>query len=101
MKTLSIILSLVLFQTACCKKTGAVEATVNENCTGKYLVIDDKEFLVCNSKKLRGFNDGDKVRVTFEPKNDCKADEGRIRCMMLYEHDGIISVNSVDRCGNN
>ena len=64
-------------------------------CTGTYLQIDKKDYLVCNSDVLKNFKTGQTVSATFEKADYCSEFEGQVVCMMYHKNDGKILVTSV------
>ena len=65
---------------------------VVKNCTGTYLRIDQKDYLVCNREKLADIPEGKVVKAIYGKIVDCNADW--IVCAMVYPNYGTIEVYS-------
>ena len=70
-------------------------AKVVRDCTGTYLQIDKKDYLVCNSDILKNFKEGQTVSATFEKTDYCPEFEGQVLCMMFHKNEAKIRVNTV------
>ncbi len=78
--------------TSCDKnKTEDILMTVNRNCTGTYLQVDDKEHLVCNPEVLMDIPVGTSILIDYTPINDCITPG--VICQLAYYHDGGIQVD--------
>jgi|694.fasta_scaffold111055_2 hypothetical protein len=93
-------LSLLLISFASCTKKDSCskkeEMTVITDCTGTYLRVDGKDYQVCNTEKMTGFENLQVVMADFKKIDECKgsaADD--IVCMMLHENEGWIEVTSI------
>ncbi|MCF8416192.1 MAG: hypothetical protein K9G40_08110 [Crocinitomicaceae bacterium] len=96
MKNTIIILVLSILALACTKKSG-VEASITKDCTGTYIRIHDKDYLVCNINSVAEFNEGDKVKVSYKLVKDCPEQEGLMVCMMYHENAGMVRVLKVKK----
>jgi len=94
MKNSLIILFLAVLTMSCTKRNGA-EASVTRDCTGTYIRILEKDFLVCNINKLSDFNEGDKVQVSYKLESNCPEMDGRMVCMMYHENEGMVRILKV------
>ena len=91
-------LSLLLVGFSSCKKTcmEGQEMTVIVDCTGTYLRLDGKDYQVCNTEKLGGFQNFEIVKADFKKIKNCNgsaADD--IVCMMAHQNEGWIEVKSI------
>ena len=89
MKYSIIVLCLGILTLACAKKNG-VEASITRDCTGTYIRIQDKDYLVCNINSVAEYNEGDKVKVSYKVVTDCPEKEGLMVCMMYHENEGMV-----------
>ena len=96
MKNTIIILVLSILALACTKKSG-VEVSITKDCTGTYIRIHDKDYLVCNINSVAEFNEGDKVKVSYKLVKDCPEREGLMVCMMYHENAGMVRVLKVKK----
>jgi hypothetical protein len=93
-----LVVSLVLLLVSCSKENVLKEAQVSTNCTGTYLIIEDKAFLVCNEQTLSEYKHGDKIRVKFNviENNECsKIGYKPSACYMYYHFDEMIRINKL------
>jgi len=61
-----LIFSFVFLITSCSKENTYKVAEVTKNCTGTYIITDDKTYLVCNEQILGQNKEGDKIEVKFK-----------------------------------
>jgi hypothetical protein len=94
MKYSIIILFIGILTLACAKKNG-VEASITRDCTGTYIRIQDKDYLVCNINSVAEYNEGDKVKVSYKVVTDCPEKEGLMVCMMYHENEGMVRILKV------
>ncbi|SOD14629.1 hypothetical protein SAMN06297358_1670 [Pedobacter xixiisoli] len=91
---LLLITTLVLFLS--CKKENFTNATIIKNCTGTYLQVLDKEYMVCNIKKTAPFSNGQKVLANYSLIKECKDESFRGPvCAMYYPNDGLTKIISI------
>ncbi|MBN4071013.1 hypothetical protein JYT72_00755 [Crocinitomix catalasitica] len=77
-----------------CRKD-CVRVEVEKNCTGTYLKISKKVFLVCNYEILTDYSDGDVISASYKKVGSCLSDADYVICMMYFPFDGIIEVHSI------
>jgi hypothetical protein len=87
------LLSVVL--TACSSING-VQAIVVRDCTGTYIRVSEKDYLVCNNDLLEKKQTGDTVRVRFQSIQNCPRLDTTIVCMMYHEHHGLVKLKKVN-----
>jgi hypothetical protein len=88
------LLSVVL--TACSSVNG-VQAIVVRDCTGTYIRVSEKDYLVCNNDLLEKKQTGDTVRVRFQSIQTCPRLDTTIVCMMYHEHNGLVKLKKVNK----
>lgn len=96
MKMIKILaMALLVCTLQACSKSDATNtnATVIKDCTGVYLRIDNKDYMVCNREKFTNIPEGTTVNAIFTKTDNCNMDW--IVCMMLHEYHGVIEVHSV------
>jgi hypothetical protein len=96
MKNTFIIVVLAIIVLACTKKSG-VEASITRDCTGTYVRIQDKDYLVCNSNSVAEYNEGEKVKVSYKMVTDCPEKEGLMVCMMYHQNEGMVRILKVKK----
>lgn len=65
----AVISSFTVLLSGCSKKHA--DAEVVKDCTGTYLRIGKKDFLVCNYDLLSTFKIGEMIEVDFHKESDC------------------------------
>jgi hypothetical protein len=86
MKKIIIIITTVSLITlfACGRKINRT-VTVERNCTGTYLLLNEKKYKVCNTEKVEQFHDGETVRATFTKLKECDGSGNNgIFCEMAF-----------------
>ncbi len=97
------ILLIFAFSSISCANTGsaktsetkAAQGTIVRDCTGTYVNMDGKDYIVCNFKKLQNKERGAKISFTYEVSKDCPESDGTAVCMMYHEHAGMIRIVDV------
>lgn len=82
--------------TACATVDARKNASIVRDCTGTYLRMEAKDYLVCNDNILKPFATGTQVSASFDKILDCKEFEGKMACMMYHAHEGLIRITSVE-----
>ena len=82
---------------SCKKECGKSQTvTVVKDCTGTYLRVDGKDYLVCNREKVSSFADGTTVNASFKKINECDGSaKDAFVCMMFHENEGWIKVEKI------
>lgn len=76
-----------------CDKEAYQTATVVRDCTGTYLRLNSKDYLVCNLGKVASFSTGQTVTATFRKLKECNDPaQPTIICQMLHQNEGWIEV---------
>lgn len=88
-----ILLSLIA---SSCSTVSGIEAVVIRDCTGTYVRVDGKDYLVCNREKLKEYQEGDTVRVRFKKTTYCQELKDEIVCMMYHEHEGMVKLIKIN-----
>ena len=69
--------------------------TIVRDCTGTYIRVEGKDYLVCNFKKIQNYKEGSKAKVSYEIPKECPEFDGIAVCMMYHEHVGMIRILSI------
>jgi len=85
---------LLIVTISSCTKTGS--ALVVKDCTGSYLKLKEKDYLICNSETVNDFNNGDSINVVFKTAKKCLTDT-LVRCKMFHANEGWINVTEVKK----
>ncbi len=79
-----------------CAAGGASKtAIVTRDCTGTYLRVDSKDWLVCNAEILSKHKDGAVVTAKFIKTDQCPEFADKIFCMMYHENEGLIRITDL------
>ena len=93
MKKLLLIASVCI--SACCQKDDSKNVTVIRDCTGTYLRMEGKDYLVCNIAATDAYRDNEKVTASFKRIRSCEEDAGRTICQLYHANEGWIQVISI------
>jgi len=91
-KTLSITAIALLFTMFSCNKEEFKSMTVVKDCSGTYLSIDGKDFLVCNEERLSSMSNGTQVTATFRKIDDCPSLREKCICKIGHKSYGWVEV---------
>jgi hypothetical protein len=94
MKNFFYVLLLSLVITSCDKKR-CEKATVQSDCTGYYIRLEEKDYKVSNKDIMAAFNNGDEVNVTFKKLDNYKGNPNEITCMLYHEFEYWIVVEKI------
>ena len=94
LKSSFVIIGAVLLS-SCAATIPAQKATIVKDCTGSYLRIEGKDYLVCNTEKLKNFSRDASVEVTFEKIEKCPEFEDKAVCMMYHENEGLVRIKTI------
>ncbi len=94
-KVLVLLLTFSLFLlSACSKDFLSVDATVEKNCTGTYLKIDNKFSYVCNAEILASYANGQAISISYKSLEGCSS-IGNTVCAMAFSYDNIIEIKEI------
>ena len=85
----TVFLFLLTFAITSCAKS-LTKGTINRDCTGTYLELDDKDYLICNPNIVEDFQDGSSVKVNFKWKSSCLSNS--IICQLYHESYGFVKI---------
>ncbi|MBW8359165.1 MAG: hypothetical protein K0M63_05095 [Weeksellaceae bacterium] len=91
----SFALSLSAVTVACAAVPDGQKATVTRDCTGTYLRVEGKDYLVCNAAILKNQKEGATVTAKFAKTDSCPEFDGQVVCMMYHENKGTIRISEV------
>ena len=86
------IFSLVLL--ASCGKFSR-KATIERDCTGTYIELNDRDYFVCNPAIISSFPDGSSIKVKFDRVNECPSDTNLVLCEMYHKHFENIEITEI------
>lgn len=72
-----------------------IEATLDIDCTGKYLITKAAILKICTAEDFDYLEDGDEVYVAYSEVYDCEYYDPLILCEKQYAFDRWISVSSI------
>lgn len=83
----------ILILSSCGKFSG--NATVIRDCTGEYLRIDNRDYLICNPSKVNEYENGSSIEVKYDMLDECVSDPYNAVCFMYHESHGAIQITSI------
>lgn len=79
---------------SCSKDFLQVEATIERNCTGTYLKVDDVFYYICNQDKVSSYTNGQAISVSYAALEGCKT-KPVATCDLNFGHEGIIEIKEI------
>lgn len=67
-------------------------ATIDRDCTGTYLELNDKDYLVCNPDIVNWIEEGNEIQVKFKTNASCPQDPNQSLCELYHAHCGIVEI---------
>lgn len=80
---------------ASCKKKSEKNALVIKDCTGSYVHINDKDYLICNSELIDNVESGTKLSITYQKAEDCDALSPTL-CELYHKNEGTIEITKIN-----
>ncbi|MDG1330987.1 MAG: hypothetical protein P8P74_01550 [Crocinitomicaceae bacterium] len=79
---------------ASCGKYGR-KATIDRDCTGTYLEINNKDYLVCNPSMINSYPDGTSLKVKYNTVPECRASSDTFFCELYHKNYGSIEITEI------
>ncbi len=86
----TVLFLLTLLMTSCSKSFR--EGTINRDCTGTYLKLNDKDYLVCNPLMTNSYQDGKTVNIKFKSKASCSSNPVSFACQLYHPNSGFVEI---------
>jgi len=74
-----------------CQKKTEKNATVIKDCTGSYVHINDKDYLICNTERVENIETGTELSITYQKAENCDVLSPTL-CEMYHKHEGTIEI---------
>lgn len=78
-----------------CQKKNNKSAEIVRDCTGTYLRIDTKDYLVCNDEITATYPENGRVIATFKIVDECSQDDG-IVCELYHPYEEKIEITKIE-----
>lgn len=78
-----------------CKKKTEKNALVIKDCTGSYVLINDKDYLICNSELIDNIESGTKLSITYQKAEDCDVLSPTL-CELYHKNEGTIEITKIN-----
>ncbi|PHR24414.1 MAG: hypothetical protein COA38_16615 [Fluviicola sp.] len=85
---------LILLTLSSCDKT-TQKGKINRDCTGTYLELNDKDYLICNPTMTNSFQDGSSVRVKFKSESSCPSNSVTFICYLYHKSYGFVEITEI------
>lgn len=72
-----------------------IEAKIDFECSGTYLITKDAVLKVCSADDFSGFTENEVVYVTYTEVSDCPYYDSLLLCHSYVPHDAIVSLSSI------
>lgn len=71
------------------------ESTLIRDCTGTYLRVDNKDYLICNAELVSYLPNNTKIEASYVTEKDCDKSKDQIICAMYHAHEKIITITKI------
>ena len=93
---ITLIFITLAFSLSSCKKVKNQSAIVSKSCAGLYIIIDSKNYEVCNNDILDSFNSNDKVLVDYKKIKKCENPNYIAgTCYILIDFEDLIEIKEI------
>ena len=69
-------------------------ATIVRDCTGTYLRMDNRDYLICNPSMAESYENGSSVTVKYQTDDECNLTGAA--CYMYHESHGNVKIISIE-----
>lgn len=90
----AVLLFLLTFSISSCSKPFR-NGTINRDCTGTYIELNDRDYLICNPLMTDSYQNGKTVKVKFKSKTSCSSNSVSFACQLYHPNSGIIEVMEI------
>lgn len=77
-----------------CNKS-KTNAKINRDCTGTYLELDNKDYLICNPSMAESYANGSEIEVSFEFKSECNPNPNEVVCFLYHKSYGFVEIKEI------
>jgi hypothetical protein len=71
------------------------KATIERDCTGTYIELNDRDYFVCNPAMISSYPDGSTINVKFNKVNECPSDTNLVLCEMYHKNYGNVEITEI------
>ena len=68
---------------------------INRDCTGTYLELNNRDYLICNPAMTNSFSDGESVKVKYDKKSSCSSDPNQVICELYHKSYGFVEITEI------
>ena len=87
-------LSIIALSVSSCSKSLS-SGTIVQDCTGTYLKLNNKDYLICNPEIAIGYPNGSSVEVKYNSKSSYPTDAYEAVCLVLHESYGFVEITKI------
>lgn len=87
-------LLLLISSISSCNKS-MTNAKINRDCTGTYLELNNKDYLVCNPSMAESYSNCSEIEVSFEFKSECNPNPNEAVCFMYHKSYGFVEITEI------
>lgn len=70
-------------------------AQINRDCTGTYIELNNKDYLICNPSMTDSFPNGSSVKVKYTSKSACPSEPGVSMCELYHKNYGSVEITEI------
>ncbi|MFK7784654.1 MAG: hypothetical protein AB8B56_06055 [Crocinitomicaceae bacterium] len=71
-------------------------AEIDRDCTGTYLRLNNRDYLICNPTSVSSYADGSSIKVKYQTVYDCNTDPNQSICELYHKHYGTVEITDVE-----
>jgi len=93
MKKIIFGIGIISLLTSCGKFTH--KATIERDCTGTYIEINNRDYLVCNPSMVSSYSDGSSIKVKYTSVFECPTDSNTVVCELYHKNYGMVKITEI------
>ncbi len=89
----TVLFLLTLLMTSCSKSFS--RGTINRDCTGTYLMLNNKDYLICNPSIADSYENDSSIKVKFKSKTSCSSNSTGMICALYHKNYGLVEITEI------
>ena len=71
-------------------------AEIDRDCTGTYLRLNNRDYMICNPEMVNSYADGSPIKVKYNTISECApSDPNIIVCEMYHKYFGHVEITEI------
>ena len=68
---------------------------INRDCTGTYLELNNRDYLICNPSMTNSIPNGESIKVKYNKKSSCPSNPDLILCELYHKSYGFVEITEI------